>query len=674
LTIAPEAVVKFAKGLQITVETGGVLDALGSADLPIVFTSLADDAAGGDTNLDGSASRPAPGDWAGLVATGGQINLNESVSVRYSVVTHSFALAGNETWLGTSVHYVTRDVTVPDGATLIIQPGAVVKFDWGVSINVEAGGSLVAQGSVAMPITFTSLEDDSVGGDTNGNGNATSPAAGDWNRIYVNGGQATFDHVEIRYGAAEDQGQSGLVHTSGSAMVTIANSRLSEAFSNGVLAQGGSTTITNTIVTAADRGINSQSNSQVHVTNCTFDDNRVGMLVHGGTLDVANTIVSNSHAIGIQYADGTLNSVRYADVWAPTGSGSVNYSGTVDPTDTNGNISADPKYKDATRDDFRLNYRSPAIDAADGTAAPATDSMGAPRYNDPRTTTKTGVPDGNGNYPDMGAHEFVEGAESDVDLTVTSVSGSAAVVAGDMATLRWTVANVGTGTAVGPWRDSIYLVRDPGPNQVEIFAGDVVVGQGVTLGPGQSYVASGQVRVPGSTVGNHYWEVQTNSHGEIFEGQSTQNNTLVSAATVALDLPQLPIDGAAVSAQFSGVGDAHWFKFTPQAGQDILISLSLADAAGAADLYVGRGYMPDPQHFDAKEPQWNSPQVTALAADTSAQSYYVLTEASSLSGASAGFSIQAAALRFQLTSVTPETVGNGGPATLALHGGKLART
>ena len=36
--------------------------------------------------------------------------------------------------------------------------------------------------------------------------------------------------------------------------------------------------------------------------------------------------------------------------------------------------------------------------------------MGAPRYNDPRTPVKTGVPDANGVYADMGAFEFVETA------------------------------------------------------------------------------------------------------------------------------------------------------------------------------------------------------------------------------------------------------------------------
>ena len=195
----------------------------------------------------------------------------------------------------------------------------------------------------------------------------------------------------------------------------------------------------------------------------------------------------------------------------------------------------------------------------------------------------------------------------------------------------------------------------------------------MTIGPGQSYAASATIRVPGDTASTHYCAVQTNSAGDIFEGQNTANNTLVSSAPTALDVPALPTDGSAVSGQFAAIGEEHWFEFTPQAGQDILVTLNMADTGGAAQLFIGQGYMPSPQHYDETESQWNSAEVTALAASTSTETYYILAEPSSLSGVTNDFTIQAAALDFQLKSASPSTVGNTGSTTLALHGGELTK-
>ena len=97
LTIMPGAIVKFAEGKSLTVNSGamltlqsgtilkfgtgcsltvnGFLDAQGTRAAPIVFTSLKDDAHGGDTNGDGEKTYAQAGDWY-QISVPGTANFN----------------------------------------------------------------------------------------------------------------------------------------------------------------------------------------------------------------------------------------------------------------------------------------------------------------------------------------------------------------------------------------------------------------------------------------------------------------------------------------------------------------------------------------------------------------------------------------------------------------------
>ncbi len=672
VVVQPGTVVKFTPGARIIVEDAGALEASATASQSTVFTALADDEAGGDTNLDGSRSMPRAGDWGGIITQGaGRLRLSGPVALRYGTLVHSGTLEASETWPGDFVHWVPADLVVPQGVTVTVQPGAIIKLGTHRSIEVQSGGKLLAQGTTAQPIIFTSWLDDSVGGDTNRDGNGTEPSPGDWRWLHVHYGEAVLDHTIIRYGGGTASGNwdgTGAVRTTGSASLTVANSFIQDAFFDGLLAWGGQTRVVNTVVSGAERGISAHPESRVEVINSTLDDNRIGLLVHGGTLTVANTIVSNSLEAGIQFDFGTLESVRYTNVWSPQGSGSVNYVNTTDLTGANGNISADPRYKNRAQGNYRLGYRSPAIDAADGALAPRTDLMGAPRYDDPRTPN-TGTLAAGGAYADMGAYEFVETAESDVDLVVTSVHGPGQVTAGETVTVRWTVLNRGTGLALGPWHDSIYLVPVTGGEPV--LAGEVLVGQGAELGPGATFTASTKVRVPGSTVGDHLWQVVANTDGDIFEGKNQENNARLSSETVVLDLPELVVGGED-KGRFTQPGEARWYKLTPAGGQDVVVSLDLEGSSGVTELYIGRGYVPSAQRFEARSRDQASPDARVAIASATSQTYYVVAYPRSLSSP-ADFTISAKAMDFVLESVSPTAAGNAGPVTLKVRGGRLGK-
>jgi pimeloyl-ACP methyl ester carboxylesterase len=108
-------------------------------------------------------------------------------------------ISENTTWtLADSPYVLGNSVNIFPDATLTIKPGVIVKID-GAWNRIYVLGSIVANGTASMPITFTSFQDD-LGGDTNGDGESF-PFEGDWYGIYVNDptGGSYFSNTIINY-------------------------------------------------------------------------------------------------------------------------------------------------------------------------------------------------------------------------------------------------------------------------------------------------------------------------------------------------------------------------------------------------------------------------------------------------------------------------------------------
>ncbi len=105
-------------------------------------------------------------------------------------------------WTNPDVVYVVEgNITVANGKTLNIGAGQTVKVTGG---DIAVDGTLNVQGTAAAPVTFTSLADDSVGGDTNDNGTANVPHLGDWAFVQLNADSSAnvITNVQMFFGGS----------------------------------------------------------------------------------------------------------------------------------------------------------------------------------------------------------------------------------------------------------------------------------------------------------------------------------------------------------------------------------------------------------------------------------------------------------------------------------------
>ena len=173
-------------------------------------------------------------------------------------------------------YIVTGSIIVQTGATLTIQPGTRVKFDSQKALTVQ--GTLVARGTAASPITFTSnvanpakgdwgyihFTDTSIDATFDGDGNYTGGSALQYVIVEYAGGSSVSDNAAVRVDASSPYLDHNTIRKNKTTGINVANSGRPRISANAISDNGISGSVSASgiwVITAAAAGMLIQNNN-----------------------------------------------------------------------------------------------------------------------------------------------------------------------------------------------------------------------------------------------------------------------------------------------------------------------------------------------------------------------------------------------------------------------------
>ncbi len=217
------------------------------------------------------------------------------------------SVTSDATWYkANSPYIITSPLGVATGVTLTIEPGVVVKMgqpDCNCYANIGISGKIVAgEVSSSDRVVFTSVLDDSVGGDSNEDNTATTPAAGDWRMIAITGGTLELHHADVRYGGLAlrpftffNPDAYRMLDNQGGEVI-FDDADISYAYGNASYRQlyTGTTTVSNSFFHDSPVATEFYAGGAQTITGTKFATTAIAVYFHSGTLTVSGSSFNNT--------------------------------------------------------------------------------------------------------------------------------------------------------------------------------------------------------------------------------------------------------------------------------------------------------------------------------------------------------------------------------------------
>ncbi|WP_415080980.1 IPT/TIG domain-containing protein [Micropruina sp.] len=155
-----------------------------------------------------TAAQLRPSDFTGNTGSNNKVNafrLYGTLVENWTLPTTGLPYIVGTSFRAIGAPWDSDGLHIAKGVTLTVPAGAVLKFQRITQqplafVGIAGEGSLIVNGTAANPVIFTSIHDDTAGGDTNGNGNATQPTAGDWDGLAIRDtGTVNASFLDLRY-------------------------------------------------------------------------------------------------------------------------------------------------------------------------------------------------------------------------------------------------------------------------------------------------------------------------------------------------------------------------------------------------------------------------------------------------------------------------------------------